>query len=67
MSIRTISEDEVAPGVIVAVVEITEPGEDKRLVYEVSCEACDTLEVGLNYAEANAEAQVHREHQEEGS
>ena len=59
MSIRTISEEEHFPGVVLAVVEVTEPGEDRRLTYEVSCEACDSLSVGLTEAEAADELKEH--------
>jgi hypothetical protein len=66
MSIRTLAEQEYAPGVIVALVEITEPDQERRLVYEVSCEACDTLAVGLSQIEAEAEAAHHDHHIERG-
>ena len=62
MSIRTLREEERAPGVILAVVEVTSPGEDRRLVYEVSCEACDSLAVGLTLTEAQAELTEHDHH-----
>lgn len=62
MSIRTLTSDEPFPGVVVALVEVTEPGYDRRLVYEVSCEECDTFNPGLSQAEAQAELTEHDHH-----
>ena len=62
MSIRTLSSDEPFPGVILAIVEVTSPGEDRRIVYEVSCEACDSFDPGLSYNEAQDELKEHDHH-----
>lgn len=59
MAIRTLSSEERSPGVTFAVVEVTEPGVDRHVVYEVSCEACDSLAMGLTMTEAQAELIEH--------
>lgn len=66
MSIRTLSTEEPYPGVTVVLVEVTEPGEDKRLVYEVHCEHCDSFDADLTATEAQAALAEHTHHIEKG-
>jgi hypothetical protein len=62
MSIRTIHEERFGP-LTRSTVEITEnvdhPRGDVRIVYEIHCDDCDALLVGLTESEAIAETVGH--------
>jgi hypothetical protein len=66
MSIRTLSSDEPYPGVVISLVEITDPGEDVRTVFEVTCEECDSFDSGLTLIEALEALVEHRHNIEKG-